>query len=312
MTMRDACSEPGDESTRITGVKRGEAVLAVVLGGGRLLGFEADRFSSSRSASDFFVVSLGPRFAGGDGSRVQVRLVWVRLVEVPAVVYGFWSLPVVLLHLVSPRHGYILVALSGSIGFLLGVVSPCVFRLFLCSLTPDRGLGGFWSCSDGEIDLFSAVRLTLEVVVQFELSTFHFDAFLSGTVIEFSNFNMFSDAGGADASAATSAIFPSHDSIFNSLRPVSLMVSFNFAALDLLSTLPVEISVVSYCWSEFTRVDLFSRDSWIIFSDDTSLHLFILHVSSHQIFRSVNLFNSTSAMKLAKTHTVNDSSHTFS
>lgn len=84
-------------------------------------------------------VSLGPRFAGGDGSRVQVRLVWVRLVEVPAVVYGFWSLPVVLLHLVSPRHGYILVALSGSIGFLLGVVSPCVFRLFLCSLTPDRG-----------------------------------------------------------------------------------------------------------------------------------------------------------------------------
>ena len=75
------------------------------------------------------------------------------------------------------------------------------------------------------------------------------------------------------------------------------MVSFNFAALDLLSTLPVEISVVSYCWSEFTRVDLFSRDSWIIFSDDTSLHLFILHVSSHQIFRSINLFNSTSAMK---------------
>ncbi|WZZ68988.1 hypothetical protein YC2023_080358 [Brassica napus] len=75
------------------------------------------------------------------------------------------------------------------------------------------------------------------------------------------------------------------------------MVSFNFAALDLLSTLPVEISVVSYCWSEFNRVDLFSRDSWIIFSDDTSLHLFILHVSSHQIFRSINLFNSTSAMK---------------
>lgn len=84
-------------------------------------------------------MSLGPRFAGGDGSRVQVRLVWVRLVEVPAVVYGFWSLPVVLLHLVSPRHGCILVALSGSIDFLLGVVSPCVFRLFLCSLTPDGG-----------------------------------------------------------------------------------------------------------------------------------------------------------------------------
>ncbi|KAF3550021.1 hypothetical protein DY000_02002200 [Brassica cretica] len=66
---------------------------------------------------------------GGDGSRVQVRLVWVQLVEVPAVVYGFWSLPVVLLHLVSPRHGYILVALSGSIGFLLGVVESDLFPL---------------------------------------------------------------------------------------------------------------------------------------------------------------------------------------
>ncbi|KAF3512457.1 hypothetical protein F2Q69_00000909 [Brassica cretica] len=124
------------------------------------------------------------------------------------------------------------------------------------------------------------------------------DAFLSGTVIEFSNFNMFSDAGGADARRRhlCQSFLATTPSLIH-FCPVSLMVSFNFAALDLLSTLPVEISVVSYCWSEFTRVDLFSRDSWIIFSDDTSLHLFILHVSSHQIFRSINLFNSTSVIK---------------
>ncbi|KAF2586314.1 hypothetical protein F2Q70_00037370 [Brassica cretica] len=49
---------------------------------------------------------------------------------------------------------------------------------------PTRCLGGFWSCSDGEIDPFSAVRLTLEVVVQFELSTFHFGMAVS-TLLSF-------------------------------------------------------------------------------------------------------------------------------
>lgn len=54
----------------------------------------------------YLEVSLEPWFAGGDGSRVQSRLVWFRLVETPAVVYGSWRLLVVLLHLVSPHHGY--------------------------------------------------------------------------------------------------------------------------------------------------------------------------------------------------------------
>ncbi|WZZ46753.1 hypothetical protein YC2023_043012 [Brassica napus] len=103
-------------------------------------------------------------------------------------------------------------------------------------------------------------------------------AFLLGTIIEFSNLNMFSEAGGAGARRRRlcQSFLATTPSLIH-FCCVSLMVSFNFAALDLLSTLPVEISVVSYCWSEFTRVDLFSGDSWIIVSDDTSLHLFILH-----------------------------------
>ncbi|KAF3487626.1 hypothetical protein F2Q69_00057861 [Brassica cretica] len=110
---------------------------------------------------------------------------------------------------------------------------------------------------------------------------------------------MFSDAGGAAARRhrLCQSFLATTPSLIH-LCLVSLMVSFNFAALDLLSTLLVEISVASYCWSEFIRVDLFSGDSWIIVSDDTTLHLFILHdVCSHQLFRSINLFNSTSAMK---------------
>lgn len=105
-----------------------------------------------------------------------------------------------------------------------------------------------------------------------------FLSFLSGTVIEFSNFNMLSDAGGAGARRRRlcQSLLVTISSLFH-FCPVSLMVSVNFATLLLLSTLPVGIFVVSYCWSEFTRVDLFSGDSWITVSSDTSLHLVILY-----------------------------------
>ncbi|KAF8105851.1 hypothetical protein N665_0153s0012 [Sinapis alba] len=120
--------------------------------------------------------------------------------------------------------------------------------------------------------------------------------FLSGTVIEFSNLSMLSDAGGADARRRRLCGSPIvTTSSLSRLCFVSLMYSLNFAVLDL--SLPVEISMVSYCWWEFIRVDLFSGDSWMFVSGDTSLHLFILHVYSHPLFRSVNLCSLTLAMK---------------
>ncbi|KAJ4902974.1 hypothetical protein Rs2_16925 [Raphanus sativus] len=108
----------------------------------------------------FLEVSLGPRFAGGDGSRVQVRLVWLCLVEFPAVVYGSWRLPVLLLHLVSPHHGY-------RSGFSIrkrrlssGVLSLCVSRY---SLFVDTGwrfhsqVNSLWFSKVANVERFSGV-----------------------------------------------------------------------------------------------------------------------------------------------------------
>lgn len=108
----------------------------------------------------FLEVSLGPRFAGGDGSRVQVRLVWLCLVEFLAVVYGSWRLPVLLLHLVSPHHGY-------RSGFSVrkrwlssGVLSLCVSRY---SLFVDTGwrfhsqVNSLWFSKVANVERFSGV-----------------------------------------------------------------------------------------------------------------------------------------------------------